>query len=82
MLTRRLQILIDEERYHRVAGRARRRGVSVATVIREAIDRAFPPAARRRARAAEKILSAEAMPVPEDPRELRREVDETRSPRW
>jgi len=39
MYERRLHLLLDEARYQRVAAEARRRGVSVASVIREAIDR-------------------------------------------
>ena len=38
-MERRLQILLDEERYARISAAAKRRGVSVATVVREAIDR-------------------------------------------
>ena len=41
MLTRRLQILIDEGRYERVSSEARSRGVPVAVIVREAIDRSF-----------------------------------------
>ena len=35
-------ILIDDERYERVRALARQRGTSVATVIREALDRGLP----------------------------------------
>jgi predicted DNA-binding protein len=42
LLERRLQILLDAERYDRVAGEATRSGRSVAAVIREAIDLRFP----------------------------------------
>ncbi|MGH3149800.1 MAG: ribbon-helix-helix protein, CopG family, partial [Streptosporangiaceae bacterium] len=42
MLTHRLQILIDDERYERVRAVARQRGTSVANVIREALDRGLP----------------------------------------
>jgi len=42
MLTRRLQILLDPERYDRLATRASERGASVALLIREAIDAAYP----------------------------------------
>jgi len=38
MLTRRTQLLLDEERYGRLDQRARASGRSVAAVIREAID--------------------------------------------
>lgn len=80
MLARRLQILIDEDRYQRVAKAAGDRKVSVALVIREAIDRALPREEERRARAATEVLSAPTMPVP-DPEELRQELDELRAHR-
>ncbi len=48
MLDRRLQILLDETRHQRVVALARARGVSVATVVREAIDRGLPALADRR----------------------------------
>jgi predicted DNA-binding protein len=63
MLSRRLQILIDEERYERVQALARQRGTSVATVIREAIDRGLPSAQQRRSAAARRILAAEPMEI-------------------
>lgn len=74
MLDHRLQILLDEDRYQKVSRQAERRRTSIAAVIREAID--LLPAndeARRRAIAA--ILDAEPMPVPDDPSDLRRELD-------
>jgi hypothetical protein len=81
MLERRLQILLDEARYQRVSSEATHRGVSVASVIREAIDRALPATAEQRRVAADLILSAPDMPVPPDPSELRAELDELRSRR-
>jgi hypothetical protein len=81
MLERRLQILLDEARYERVAAEAKHRGVSVASVIREAIDRALPATPPRRRAAAERILNAPDMPVPDDPSELRTELEELRGRR-
>jgi hypothetical protein len=75
MLDRRVQILLDRDRFDRVAREARRRGVPVAAVIREAIDRAVPVSDSRRRAAARLILSAGQMAVP-DPDELRREITE------
>ena len=63
MLTHRLQLLLDDERYERVHALARQRGTSVATVIREALDRGLPATQRRRSAAARRILAAEPMPV-------------------
>ena len=77
MLTHRLQILLDDERYERVHALARQRGTSVATVIREAIDRGLPAAQRRRSAAARRILAAEPMEVGD----LLTELDELRGRR-
>ncbi len=77
MLDHRLQVLLDDQRYQRVSALARQRGVSVASVIREAIDRGLPAAPQRRESAARRILSARPMPVP-DVDELLAELDELR----
>jgi hypothetical protein len=79
VLSKRLQILIDSERYDRLVAQARERHVSVAAVIRDAIDDALPAASERVA-AARQILAAAPMPVP-DPGELRDELDELRARR-
>jgi hypothetical protein len=79
MLSKRLQILIDSERYDRLVAQARERDVSVAAVIRDAIDDALP-AASERVTAAKHILAAAPMPVP-DPGDLRDELDELRARR-
>lgn len=80
-LVRRLQILLDEDRYRRLAQQAKRRGTAVATLVREAIDTAFPPVERRRAAAAREILEADPMEVPRSPAALRRELDALRGRR-
>ena len=74
MLERRVQILLDDGRYERVNREARRRKVSMAAVIRDAIDRLPSDEAGRRA-AIEAILAAEPMEVPAAPADLRREID-------
>ena len=70
------QILIDEERYARLEREAGRTNRSVAAIIREAIDQAFPSDAAEKRRAADAILAAEPMDVPETVEELKRELDE------
>jgi hypothetical protein len=40
-MTRRLQVLLDEERYRRLEQAARRRRSSVATLVRDALDRTY-----------------------------------------
>ncbi len=76
-MTRRMQILLDEERYQKVAAVASSEHRSVASVIRDAIDRSMPtPQARRRA-AADAILAAEPVDAPELS-DLKAELDELR----
>lgn len=79
-LGHRLQILLDDERHRRITEAARERGVSVATVVREAIDRGVADPAGRRRSAARRVLDAPDMPVPE-PRELKDELDAVRARR-
>lgn len=62
-LTRRVQILLDDERYRLLEREAERQGVPVAALIREAIDRSFAGGGDTRAHAAAALLAAEAMPV-------------------
>jgi hypothetical protein len=77
MLARRVQILLDEERYRKLEAEAHERRSSVASVIRDAIDRMPTTGERaRRAAAIVAILESEPVSVPDDPRELRRELDE------
>lgn len=77
MLTRRLQVLIDDERLRRLEAEAARREVPVAVLVREALDAAYPATTEERRAAAERILAAEPMPVP-DVDDLRDELGEAR----
>lgn len=67
MLEHRLQILLDDARHRRLVEAARGRGVSVATIVREAIDRGLASDAPRRRAAADTLLAAEPTPVPDVP---------------
>lgn len=78
MFERRLQILIDEPRYRRIAARARTQKTSVAAVIREAIDVAFPGDLDKKRAAWEELKKAERMRVPASVKELKAELDEIR----
>lgn len=80
MLERRLQVLVDERRYARLAAHAAERKVSIGTVVREAIDRVLPATTDERSAAARRILAAEPMAVP-DAVGLRAELDEIRARR-
>jgi len=81
MLDRRLQVLIDEERWARLEHEAERRRVSVSTLVREAIDSRFPDDLELRRAALQVVLDAEPMDVPE-PEELKRELQALRSGRF
>ena len=76
-LDRRVHLLLDEPRFRRLEREAKRRHVSVATVIREAIDH-LPAEGDRQRDAIAGILAAEPMAVPADPADLVRELDEAR----
>jgi len=78
MLDHRLQILLDESQYLELEGEARRCRVSVASIIREAVDRRLEDSRERRRSAWQHVLAAEPAPVPDDPRDLKREFLEDR----
>ncbi len=81
MLTHRLQILVGADQRRRLDGEARRRGVSVGAVVREAIDSQLGGATRaQRLGAVEEmasVASGPALPV----EELDRIIDEQRERR-
>jgi hypothetical protein len=79
-LDHRLQILIDDERHQRITAAAQERGVSVATIVREAIDRGLTSPDSKRQAAAKRLLEAPDMAVPE-PAELLVELDALRARR-
>lgn len=78
MLTRRLQILIDEGRYARLERAAQKGHRSVAAAIREAIDVAYPADLEEKRKAADAILSAPRIDVP-DVEELKQELEAIRA---
>jgi hypothetical protein len=79
MLSRRLQVLLDERRYRRLRAEARARRASVGALVREAIDRTFPVPLERKRAAARAILAAPPMTLPADIRELKSELNEIRA---
>jgi hypothetical protein len=79
MFDRRLQILLDEGRYRRLEAVARERRLSIAAVIRDAIDVALPPDLEKKRRALAAIKAAKPMAVPERVEDLKAELDEIRS---
>ncbi|MFT4165931.1 MAG: hypothetical protein QM650_11885 [Microlunatus sp.] len=80
MKTERLQVLIEVGQRKRLEELAESRGVSVAALVRNAIDLAFPPETSQRAAAAAVILEAEPMAAPEVP-DLLAELDDLRGRR-
>lgn len=77
---RRLQVLIEEDQYRRLEQEASARGVSVATVVREALDEKLPTTRDARRAAADAVLTADPMDVG-DPDELRDELERLRGRR-
>lgn len=63
LLEKRLQILLDQERFAKVEEEAARSGRSVAAVIREAIDLRFAPDASARRSAATSFLALTEAPA-------------------
>lgn len=64
MLNRRLQILVDDARFERLAEESKRSGAPVGELVRRAIDREYPAAGpgAERERAGEDLLSMPAPP--------------------
>ncbi|MDQ2707781.1 MAG: ribbon-helix-helix domain-containing protein [Actinomycetota bacterium] len=75
MLNHRLQVLLDDERLARLVKEAERRGSSVATLVREAIDTAFPADGLSRTEAGRLLLDAEPIEVG-DWSELKDEIEQ------
>lgn len=59
---RRLQLVLDQQRYSLVAREAQRSGRSVAAVIREAIDARFPEGSNDRERSLGAFLALTSTP--------------------
>ena len=66
-LDKRLQVLIDGDQLGRLERAARRRKVSVAQVVRDALDLLLPAEGIDRERAARILLEAPPMPVDDWP---------------
>lgn len=75
MFSRRLQVLLDQPRWDRLSAAARARGLSVAVVVREAIDRSLTdPGATQRDEGLARLLVTDPIDVPLHPGDLRREL--------
>ncbi len=71
----RLQVLLDPAQSSRLRREAADRGVSVATVVRAAIDRELGVGDDVRRAALARLMAAAPMRVPDDPAELEREIE-------
>lgn len=67
LLTRRTQLLLDDDLHRRLREIAAQRGISMGALIREAIDEKLSSVQDDRARAIDKLLAAEPMPVDDWP---------------
>lgn len=77
---RRLQVLVETDQYRRLSAAAGDRGVSVATVVREAIGHYLAAGPDQVRSAIDRVLNAPPMDVP-DPEELREELSRLRGRR-
>jgi plasmid stability protein len=66
-LTRRTQLLLDDELHRRLRETAAQRGISMGALIREAIDEKLSGVEDKRSRAYARLLAAEPMPVDDWP---------------
>jgi plasmid stability protein len=66
-LTRRTQLLLDDELHRRLRETAAQRGISMGALIREAIDEKLSSVQDDRAQAIDELLAAEPMPVDDWP---------------
>ncbi len=60
MLTRRLQVLLDEDRWRRLEERSSQSGASIGAIVRRALDDALPPTTPDPDAAAARLLAAGA----------------------
>jgi hypothetical protein len=79
-LTRRTQILLDNERHARLEERSRQTGASIGALIRHAIDVAYPGAPSDRERAGQELLDAAPIPIADWP-ELKQDLLDAHAPR-
>jgi plasmid stability protein len=66
-LTRRTQLLLDDELHRRLRETAAQRGISMGALIREALDEKLSSTQDARARAIQELLDTEPMPVEDWP---------------
>lgn len=67
LLTRRTQLLLDDDLHRRLRETAAQRGISMGALIREAIDEKLSQVQDDRVKAIDELLAAEPMPVEDWP---------------
>jgi plasmid stability protein len=75
-LTRRTQLLLDDELHRRLRETAAQRGISMGALIREAIDEKLSSGRDERAEAIQELLDAEPVPVEDWPVMKRRMIED------
>jgi plasmid stability protein len=75
-LTRRTQLLLDDDLHRRLRETAAQRGISMGALIREAIDEKLSQVQDDRAKAIGELLAAEPMPVEDWPIMKRRMIED------
>jgi plasmid stability protein len=76
-LTKRTQLLLDDDLHRRLRETAAQRGISMGALIREAIDEKLAGVQDDRAKAIDELLAAEPMPV-EDWQVMKKQMLEDR----
>lgn len=76
LLTRRTQLLLDDELHRRLREIAARRGISMGALIREAVEEKLSRTQDARAEAIQQLLDAEPMPVEDWPVMKRQMVED------
>lgn len=85
ILERRVQLLLDQEQYDRLAHEANRSGRSVNAVIRQAIDLHFPSTAEVRVAAIADLLASPdgVAGIPQDYGRFKQDLEAAlNEPRW
>jgi hypothetical protein len=85
MLKRRLQVLIDDDRYDRLTAESARSGAPLGELVRRAIDHEYPPSDREsdRERAGRELLAMPPPPGPEpDWEDQKREMLDSKLRKW
>lgn len=80
-LTRRLQVLLDEERYQRLRTLAERQDRTVAELVRDALDRAYPGSDLSIADAGRRFLERPPLDDLGDQAAVKREIEGLHDPR-